>query len=74
MTMYSGACQDLGFLCEWEATALDSASVVLSLVDHLNAAHQTGATSPALSALISRHVTELPDRVGEPTHVQERAT
>lgn len=70
MTEYSGACQDLGFLCDWYAGADSREHVVSALVDHLNQTHGTGSTSPALSRLIDRHVTEVPaSAAGARTHL-----
>ena len=75
MTRYAGACQGLGFLCDWQFAADSRQSVVSLLVEHLNQIHGTGATSPALSALIDLHVTEiLPGGAGKPTHAKERTS
>lgn len=53
---YYGQCQDLGFICDWQIAADTRDGAVESLVEHINRVHGTGATSPALSALIGRHV------------------
>jgi len=66
MSEFAGACQDLGFICDWQTDAGGREFVVASLVDHLNQAHGTGATSPALSRLIDKYVTEVP--AGITTH------
>lgn len=72
MSKYAGSCQSLGFLCDWQVTAESRTDVVSWLVDHLNNVHGTGSTSPALNALIDRHVSDLPaGGSGKPTHVKE---
>lgn len=70
MTEYVVACQDLGFVCDWQTVSDRRTAPVAALVDHLNEEHGTGTTSPALSALIDRHIIELPGRraSGHPTH------
>lgn len=74
MSEYTGACQDLGFLCDWQSTAATRQDVVLDLVVHLNQVHGTGSTSPALGALIGRYISETPAGDGKPAHLRERAS
>jgi predicted small metal-binding protein len=66
MSEFAGACQDLGFICDWRTEAESKERVVAVLVDHLNQAHGTGAKSPALSGLIDKYVAEVP--AGTTTH------
>lgn len=59
MSRYVAECQALGFLCDWEAASGSRPDAVAALLQHINRAHGTGATSPTLSALIDRYVTEI---------------
>lgn len=73
--MHAGACQSLGFVCDWHVDADSRALATSALMDHLNATHGVGSTSPALAALIDRHVTDLPaEKPGSSTNVQEHAS
>lgn len=74
MTAYAGACQDLGFICDWRVTADRRSAAVDGLVDHLNEVHATGSTSPALSAVVDSHITETPAGTSGGAHTKEHAS
>jgi predicted small metal-binding protein len=57
MSGYIAECQALGFICDWHSTASNKSAAASALLQHINSAHGTGTSSPVLSSLIERHVT-----------------
>jgi predicted small metal-binding protein len=74
MTAYQGECQALGFICAWQVVADTQADAATAMLEHINEAHGTGATSPALSALIARHVTKTAAQAWSGHYDQEHAS